>query len=234
MRKILYVLLGLGVFTMTTHGIGQEQKDLIKNLSPEELITQASYVRLAATRNIDKDDMEFLRPEFEEFKKLLPKGKILDLGCGAGRDALLFAADSNYKYIGVDLSFEMVQQARILAPGSDFRQMSMYNLDFATQTFDGFWAATSLLHIPKNKIDSVLSELKRVLKPKAIGFISLKYGEGEEMVTRGEDVRFFAFYTESEMEQCLIRNGFKVLDAKVSTNPKSGTQKWLTLFVEYI
>lgn len=232
--KALFNLLILGTLMATNCCTKQEQKDLMANLSPEELTTQASYARLAVTRNIDKAEMEFWRPEFEEFKKLLPSGKVLDLGCGAGRDALLFAADPNYEYVGIDLSDEMIQQARKLIPEADFKQMSMYNLDFASQTFDGFWASTSLLHIPKNKIDGVLCELKRVLKPKSIGFISLKYGIGEELLKRGDDVRFFALYTEQEMEQYLVHNGFKTLTAKVGTHPKSGSQQWLTMMVELI
>lgn len=201
-------------------------------LSHDELITQQSYVKIAKTRNSDKSDMDFWQSEFEEFKKALPSGKIIDIGCGAGRDALLFAANANYEYIGIDLSQDMLQQAKKLVPQADFRTMSMYDLDFATNSFDGFWASTSLLHIPKNKIDSVLGEIKRVLKPDSIGFIVLKDGLTEGLIEHGEDIRFFALYTQPEFAHVLERNGFKILNAKTMTHPKSGAQKWLTFLVE--
>lgn len=198
----------------------------------KEFVTQQSYTKLAKTRNDDKGDMDFWQPEFEEFKRLLPSGRVIDIGCGTGRDALLFTNDSNYEYVGIDLSEEMLEQARLLVPQADFRQMNMYHLDFQSNSFDGFWASTSLLHIPKSRIDEALGEIKRILKPASIGFIVLKDGEGEDLIQRGDDIRFFALYTEQEFRSVLEHNGFKILTAKTMTHSKSGSQKWVTFFVE--
>ena len=52
--------------------------------------------------------------------------------------------------------------------------MDFYKLNFPSGSFDGFWASASLLHIPKNKIHQVLSDIKNIIKPNGIGFISLK------------------------------------------------------------
>src|SRR3989338_7458860 len=106
---------------------------------------------------------DFWRSEFEQFKTLLPHGKVLDIGCGGGRDALLFVP-SRYNYVGIDFSREMLEQAQRSAPNAIFVQMDMYALNFVPYTFDGFWAAASLLHIPKTKTPLVLREIHRVTK----------------------------------------------------------------------
>ena len=75
-------------------------------LSPEEVKTQEAYKKIAGSRNKTHANPEFWRSEFEQFKKLLPSGKVLDVGCGGGRDALLIK-NEGYEYVGVDLSAEM-------------------------------------------------------------------------------------------------------------------------------
>lgn len=204
-------------------------------LSPEELKTLGSYKKIAEARGKTHATPDFWRSEFEKFRKLLPSGKVIDVGCGSGRDALLFT-EGSYEYIGVDLSDEMLVGARELAPSADFRKMDMYALDFSPQSFDGFWAAASLLHIPKRNVGKVLQEIKQVAKSGGIGFLAVKEGEGEKMV-RGSyegDERFFAFYQEDEFLKVLQENGFEVLQHSRDMreyNPPKNLTVWLLYFV---
>src|SRR3989338_5464666 len=102
-----------------------------KSLTPQELQTLNAYdTFLAKTRTTKHGDITFWQKQFHLFTSFLPSGTILDLGCGAGRDALLFATNTAYRYVGVDLSSKMLDEARKIAPEADFRQMNMYNLDF--------------------------------------------------------------------------------------------------------
>src|SRR5690606_36697645 len=84
-------------------------------------------------------------------------------------------------------------------------------LDFPNEKFDGFWTAATLMHIPKSRIDEALQSIKNVLKDDAVGFISLKEGEGEEIVDKYEGKRFFDFYSMEEFEEVVKRNNFEVL-----------------------
>lgn len=204
-------------------------------LSQEEQKTLKSYKKIAATRGKTHANPEFWRAEFEKFKSLLPSGNVIDIGCGSGRDALLLT--QGYNYVGVDASDEMLSEARQLVPSADFRKMDMYSLDFSPQSFDGFWAAASLLHIPKRNMAVVLQEIKRVMKPGGVGFIAMKEGEGEKMV-RGSlegDERFFAFYDEEEFRTALERNGFEVVESSRDTreyNQPKNLTIWLLYFVK--
>lgn len=177
----------------------------------QELLT--AYRVLAAERNVLAGDPKTWEPEAKHFATLLPSDSgVVDIGCGAGRDALLLAG-MGYKYLGVDLSEPMLEQARKLAPSERFISGDMYALPMEDVSFDGFWAAASLLHIPKAEMARVLTEIRRVIRPGGIGFIAVKEGLGEKVVPGpkpGSD-RFFSFWQEDELATVLTANHFSVL-----------------------
>ena len=115
----------------------------------------------------------------------------------------------------------------------------MYELGFQSGCFDGFWAAASLLHIPKSQIAKPLAEIKRVVKQGGIGFIAIREGYTEEMVIRMRDIcsdsRFYAFYHQDEFCQLLQENGFEVLkkyrDLREYVKNPVPRNVWLTFFV---
>ena len=198
-------------------------------LTAEELATLASYKLIAEARSSVHDAPEFWRPEFEGFARLLPSGRVLDVGCGSGRDAGLFI-QGGYVYAGIDLCDEMLNLARRRNPQADFRQMDMYDLKFSDRSFDGFWAVTSLLHLPKSKVGAALDEIRRVTVRGGTGLVIMKEGAGERMV-RGPfegDERFYAFYTLREFRRVLKHRGFIVLEAeRAGPDPTV----WLKYFV---
>lgn len=160
--------------------------------------------------------------------------RILDIGCGAGRDALLLPRVGEFKYTGVDVSHEMLVEARKLAPGVSFARGDMYTLPFADRTFDAFWAAASLLHVPKHYIGRVLDEIRRVLRLDAVGFIAMKEGVGERMVPGplpGTD-RFFSFWLQDEFVATLHSHGFSVLESSRRKLSSEDRTTWLRFFVQ--
>jgi SAM-dependent methyltransferase len=81
-------------------------------LSTEEKETLESYNKIAVGWTISLGE-NFWANEYNKFSSILPKGKILDLGCGSGRDNLWFM-DRGYDYVGFDASEEMIKLSRIL------------------------------------------------------------------------------------------------------------------------
>ena len=139
-----------------------------------------------------------------------PSGRILDVGCGAGRDVRWFAA-RGAQVTGVDLSPAMLAQARRLT-SAPLHLMDMRRLAFRDARFDGAWCCASLLHLPKQEAPRALSEIHRVLKPGGMLMVSVKEGDGEAWA-RGyvEGVmRFFAYYRRPEMDAILATAGFVV------------------------
>lgn len=94
-----------------------------------------------ATVNLDVDVL------YKPFLQLLPpKARILDAGCGAGRDLKAFA-EAGYVVLVMDASPQMV------ATAATFRQQKVIQKRFQeiawVEEFDGIWACASLLHVPK-------------------------------------------------------------------------------------
>jgi ubiquinone/menaquinone biosynthesis C-methylase UbiE len=194
-----------------------------------------AYGLLARGRNITAGNPKRWGSEaiiFTRYTK--PYGRILDIGCGAGRDALLLPRVGEFKYTGVDASHEMLVEARKLAPTVQFVHGDMYTLPFPDGSFDGFWAAASLLHVPKYYIGRVLAEAHRILCADGVGFIALKEGTDERVVPGplpGAD-RFFSFWQQDEFRHVLIQNRFRVLDSyRRKLSPEDSTT-WLTFFVQ--
>ena len=106
----------------------------------------------------------------KRFVKLLPqKARVLDLGCGAGRDSQYFIKN-NVQIIGIDFSPKMIFYAKKLNPQGIFHIMDFEKLKFKKSKFDGVWANASLHHIPKSHLLNVLKNINKILKKKR-GFI---------------------------------------------------------------
>ena len=155
-------------------------------MDDRELITQQTYNKIAKKWDENHSVQGFWQKGFDVFEKLLPQGKVLDVGCGAGRDYQFFQQGS-YEYVGVDYSRELLNIASKHFPGAIFVEGNINELPFENDEFDGFWAAASLLHIPKENIDPALQEIRRVVRENGVGFIALKKGEGEQIVLDDED-----------------------------------------------
>ena len=142
----------------------------------------------------------YRRGEFGKFLEAVPRGaKVLDLGCGTGDHAAYFEQQGlNVKCI--DLSEEMVGLCK--RKGLDAEVMDIEDLKFEDDSFDAVWAVTSLLHIPKRNLSSVLSKISDILKPEGILYVCVKEGEGERFVPDkhdGSTERFFSYWREEEL-----------------------------------
>ena len=207
--------------------------------SSEELQTLVSYGQIAVEWAKRRSNAEWWRDKFDYFRTLVRGGWIIDIGCGTGKDAWLFLPGDAYHYIGIDFSPAMLALTKQYAPQSLFMRMNMHALGFQSASFDGFWAAASLLHIPKYRIASVLAEIRRVVKSGAAGFITLKEGDTEEMIIRNfrGDNRFYAFYCQAEFHALLEQNGFSVIRMGRDLREYDGKDPhsaWLFYFVRAI
>lgn len=106
--------------------------------------------------------------------------KILDIGCGSGRFTLAFAKLGVKLSVGVDLGDEGLKIGKFIAKKNNIKNIKFYksdvlNLPFKDNSFDFVFCKGVLHHTGNTYLG--LSELKRVLKKNANGFIYL-YGSG--------------------------------------------------------
>ncbi len=97
-----------------------------------------------------------------------PRGRVLDIGCGAGTNAL-FLARSGYRTSGVDLAPAAIDAARGRAARAgrrvDFRVADALRLPFPRRTFDGLLDIGCFHTLPVRLRRAYSQELGRVLRP---------------------------------------------------------------------
>ena len=158
------------------------------------------------------------------FIKYLPDGgRVLDAGCGSGRDSKAFIVQG-YSVVAIDASREMCLRASELL-GQEVWQMRFDEMSFDGE-FDGVWACASLLHVPVSEMADVLKKIKHGLRPEGIFYASFKYGEGETE----KDERKFTNYTLESVCELMEGTGFRVLECDISYDVRPGREeKWVNV-----
>lgn len=156
-------------------------------------------------------DMKLL---YEPFIESLPattqsQQRILDVGCGSGRDSLYFA-DLGFKVTAIDNSATLIDLAKKINYRSDSKQKSTYqsNIDWQRcsfqnicqknwqQQFMGIWACASLLHVPYVEMPTLIDNLIATLADDGVFYASFKYGNSEHLA----DKRFFCDMNEERWQ----------------------------------
>ena len=163
---------------------------------------------------------------YEKFLAYLPHGaKVLDAGCGSGRDSLFFMRQG-YRVTMLDASAAMCRCAEKLT-GQKALHKTFAEINFDKQ-FDGIWANASLLHVLEQELEKVLKILHRALKDDGVLYASWKYGEAE----RRDGERFYCDMTEEKLKKLLRRTGcFVCKEVWVSEDvlPLHREQRWLNV-----
>jgi SAM-dependent methyltransferase len=107
-----------------------------------------------------------------------PPYRILDFGCGPGRDLKIFRA-MGHQAIGLDGAKRFVELARAHS-GCEVWQQDFLGLKLPPEYFDGIFANAALFHVPSQELPRVLKELWATLKPDGVLFSSNPRGENQE------------------------------------------------------
>ena len=114
---------------------------------------------------------------------------------------------------GVDLSAELVERAHRLTPGIELRQGDMMALDVPDGTWAGITAFYSIIHIPREDMVRVLSELRRVLRPGGLLLVSFHIGDDTIHLDDWWDQKVcvdFFFFRSAEIAGYLTSAGFEI------------------------
>lgn len=167
-------------------------------------------------------DMESL---YKYFLRYLPEqAKILDLGCGSGRDALAFK-NKGYEVDAIDASIELVKKARELT-GIQVKHQSFYDLD-EDVVYDGIWACASLLHCERDRLTEVTKKIFNALKPNGVCYMSFKYGN----LDRIKDERSFTDLDEQQAQVLLNQlDGIESLEQWITVDKRPDRdEEWLNI-----
>jgi ubiquinone/menaquinone biosynthesis C-methylase UbiE len=126
------------------------------------------------------------------------RGDICDMGCGPGHVAR-YLRNAGATVFGLDLSPQMLQEARKVSPDISFREGNMLALDLQNGSLAGIAAFYAIVNIPHKSLPTVFREMARVLQPG--GVLLLAFHLGDEAIHENElwgqqiSMDFFLFQT---------------------------------------
>lgn len=178
-----------------------------------------TYNRIAEDWFKDHKNDDWWHDGTNTFISLLPEhAYILDVGCGAGVKSR-YLTNKGLKVTGIDFSDKLIEIAKRESPEIDFKVLDMNGVQNLHIEFDGVFAQASLLHIPKNNIVNVLTNLVSVIKQGGLLYIAVKginaSGKEEDILKENdygyEYERFFSYYRMEELEKYLNESNLEVV-----------------------
>lgn len=126
--------------------------------------------------------------------RLAPGARILDLGCGEGRDSERMI-ERGFSVEPSDGSAEMAALASRRL-GFDVPVMRFDELA-ARNAFDAVWANAALHHVPLEQLPATLAKIHRALVPGGLHYASYKGGDG---AGRDQFGRFYSYVAVAELK----------------------------------
>ena len=137
------------------------------------------------------------------------QGKILDLGCGPGRDLVAFQ-NMGYEVTGLDATPAFVEMAKQIA-GCPVLQQSFLSLNLPNHSFDGIFANASLIHVPSSEMLGVLKHLHQALIDRGILLMSMVRGDREGFSERATGSRYVTGWEYETLKSKLEEAQFQIL-----------------------
>ena len=175
--------------------------------------------------NTQNVDMHLVQNRF--LRLLDENASILDFGCGSGRDTRYFL-DKGYQVTATDGSAELCRRASVFT-GIEVKEMMFEELD-EIDTYDGIWACSSILHLPKIELLPVICKMCMALKDSGVIYTSFKYSDFEGV----RNGRYFTDFTEDSFKKFIAKiPELTIEDYWITDDVRAGRsdEKWLNLIL---
>lgn len=186
------------------------------------------YYNINAESFVNQTVSVDFRDTQDRFLNYLNGNKILDFGCGSGRDTKYFL-DKGYDVNAIDGSEELCKKASEYT-GIEVKHMYFQELQ-EVETYDGIWACSSILHLNRNELKDVFNKMSDALTNDGIIYTSFKYGDFE-----GErNGRYFIDFSLDSFKDFIKEiNELKIIDSWITSDvrPGRGEEKWLNLILK--
>ena len=123
-----------------------------------------NYYNLNAKNFIENTQNADMHIPQNRFHRLLAEhASILDFGCGSGRDTKFFLQKGSAELCKLVSAFS----------GIDVKEMLFQDLD-AISMYNGIWACSSILHLPKIEQFPIFQKMCNALKENSVIYTSFK------------------------------------------------------------
>ena len=193
-------------------------------------VTLEYYSKKAEEFASDTQDVVFTELQDKFLEQLKTNAKILDLGCGSGRDSKYFI-DKGYSIVALDGCKELCEIAKKYI-GQNVIHSTFE--DFKTEEkFDGIWACASLLHLQTEKLPFIIEKYANKLNKNGCFYLSFKYGDFSGL----KNGRYFTYLTEETFKQIIANiEKLKITSLSITGDVREGreNEKWLNVFLKKI
>lgn len=165
---------------------------------------------------------------YRVFLKYLPTGgRILDFGCGTGRDTKYFM-DQGFAVTAIDDSDEMCRQTESFT-GINVRHMSFLDLN-DSEIYAGIWASSVLSRVPKKDLLRMFAKLRKALNKDGILCVSFPEGTSGGM----KYARYDGDLTEGELFNLINTvGGLKISEVKRITEERYAEKRtWICAIIK--
>lgn len=165
------------------------------------------------------DPSSFLEP----FTRCLtPGARVLDVGCGSGRD-LLWLRSRGFAPTGFEQSTVLAECARVLSD-CQVLEGDFFCHDFSDYSFDGLLMVGAMVHVPPLQFESIFKSICRALRKQGSLYISLKEGKGTR---QNPDGRLFYLWQREQLEEIFHRLDFTTVFFARSSSKREPSDIWL-------
>jgi SAM-dependent methyltransferase len=170
------------------------------------------------------DPSSFLEP-LE--RRLFPGCRILDIGCGSGRDMLWFK-NRGFEVTGIERSPGLAELAR-RDTGCSVIESDFQDYEFSKLKTDAVLLVASLVHVPHENFKAVFRRVTSGLEKGGKVLVTLKQGEG---IASDENGRVFYLWQDESLRPIFIGLEFVALDFFRQASKVNANDTWLSYVLE--
>lgn len=160
--------------------------------------------------------------------RLNPGCVLLDLGCGVGQDSRHLRRNK-YRVVGIDLTWSFLKVASRRSSRLPLVQADLHDLPFQMQSFDGLWAAASLIHCRKSQFPKVLRRLRQLVKPGGLLGATLRHGaQSGYLQNQWIPGRYISQWRKPELQSIVQQAGWTIVQLECVTNQER-KGRWLNV-----